>query len=200
MPERLGKSHIIFHVDCLTDYTSRFNSSLAAQRRHNLNGVYDVHTNAMQYPKIMQPTHARWEPVLPTSPSSRNSQTGADQPNGVVPDELDGTTGHSKSREPAADTIFPDIPSVFTRNFMITDTCYETPPASVLGYPGPDEEILDVGPGELTRMPEHLLAELPEGCRQAFVEARAVEKAWKARWGTEEGNGARARLRITYNT
>ena len=83
---------------------------------------------------------------------------------------------------------------------MISDTYYETPPASVLGYPGPDEEILDVGPGELSRVPEHLLAELPEGCRQAFVEARAVEKAWKTRWGTEKQDGARAQLRITYNT
>ena len=83
---------------------------------------------------------------------------------------------------------------------MVCDTYYETPPASVLGYPGPDEEILDVGPGELTRVPEHLLAELPEGCRQAFVEAREVEKAWKARWSTEKKDGARARLRITYNT
>ena len=83
---------------------------------------------------------------------------------------------------------------------MISDTYYESPPASVLGYPGPDEEFLDVGPGELTRVPENLLSELPEDCRQAFVEARAVEKEWKARWGTEKKDGARARLRITYNT
>ncbi|KAF6225701.1 hypothetical protein HO133_009701 [Letharia lupina] len=163
---------------------SRFNSSLAAQRRHNLNGVYDVHTNVMQYPKIMQPTHARWEQVLPTSPTPRTSQTAADQINGHLSD----------GREPAANTIFPDIAPVFTRNFMISDTYFETPPASVLGYPGPDEET------ELTRLPEHLLAELPEGCRQAFVEARAVEKAWKERWGTDKDDGARAQLRITYNT
>ena len=147
----------------------------------------------------MQPTHARWEQVLPTSPSSKASQTGADQLNGVLPGELNGTTGQTNGREAAADTIFPDIPPVFTRNFMIADTYYETPPASVLGYPGPDEEILDVGPGELTRVPEHLLADLPESCRQAFVEARAVEKAWKARWGTEKKDGARAQLRIHYN-
>lgn len=180
--------------------SSRFNSSLAAQRRHNLNGIYDVHTNVTQYPKIMQPTHARWEQVLPTSPTSRTSQIAADQINRDVSDGLNGTTGHSNGREAAADTIFPDIPPVFTRNFMISDTYYETPPASVLGYPGPDEELLDVGPGELTRVPEHLLDDLPEGCRQAFIEARAVEKAWKERWGTDKDDGARAQLRITYNT
>ena len=154
----------------------------------------------MQYPKIMQPTHARWEQVLPRSPPSRSSLPGADQSNGDLPNGLNGTSGHYNGREGAADTIFSDLRPVFTRNFMICDTYYETPPASVLGYPGPDEEILDVGPGELTRVPEHLLAELPEGCRQAFVEARGVEKAWKARWSTEKEDGARARLRITYNT
>ncbi|CAF9907762.1 MAG: hypothetical protein ALECFALPRED_003868 [Alectoria fallacina] len=179
---------------------SRFNSSLAIQRRQNLNGVYDVHTNVMQYPKIMQPTHARWEQVLPTSPTSRTSQIAADQMSGVYFDGLNGTRGHCDGRGPVANTIFPEIPSVFTRNFMISDTYYEAPPASVLGYPGPDEELLDVGPGELTRVPEHLLDELPEGCRQAFVEARAVERAWKKRWGTDNDDGARARLRITYNT
>ena len=154
----------------------------------------------MQYPKIMQPTHARWQQVLPTSPASRTPPTAADHINGNLPDGPNGTIGHSDGRESAADTIFPDISPVFTRNFMISDTYYETPPASVLGYPGPDEEILDVGPGGLTRVPEHLLAELPESCRQSFVEARAVEKAWKQRWGTDHDDGARARLRITYNT
>ena len=83
---------------------------------------------------------------------------------------------------------------------MISDTYFETPPASVLGFPGPDGESLDVGPGGLTHVPEHLLADLPEGCRQAFVEARAVEMEWKGRWGTDNDDGARARLRITYNT
>ena len=46
-----------------TNEISRFNSSMAAMRRRNLNGIYDPHTNQMQYPRTMQPTHARWEPV-----------------------------------------------------------------------------------------------------------------------------------------
>ena len=143
----------------------------------------------------MQPTHARWEQILPTSPSARIRQGGATHANGVLSNgHDDSTTGQPEN------TIFPNMPPVFTRNFMISDTYYESPPASVLGYPGPDEEFLDVGPGELTRVPENLLSELPEGCRQAFVEARAVETEWKARWGTEKKDGARARLRITYNT
>lgn len=42
---------------------SRFNSNLSALRRANLEGVYDPHTNLMCYPKVTQPTHARWQEV-----------------------------------------------------------------------------------------------------------------------------------------
>jgi chromatin structure-remodeling complex protein RSC7 len=42
---------------------SRFNSNLSKLRRANLSGVYDPHTNLMCYPKVTQPTHARWEEV-----------------------------------------------------------------------------------------------------------------------------------------
>lgn len=42
---------------------SRFNSNLAKLRRANLEGVYDPHTNLMCFPKVTQPTHARWEEV-----------------------------------------------------------------------------------------------------------------------------------------
>jgi chromatin structure-remodeling complex protein RSC7 len=42
---------------------SRFNSSLSALRKANLDGVYDPQTNLMCYPLTTQPTHARWEQV-----------------------------------------------------------------------------------------------------------------------------------------
>jgi chromatin structure-remodeling complex protein RSC7 len=42
---------------------SRFNSNLSKLRKANLTGVYDPHTNLMCYPKVTQPTHARWEEV-----------------------------------------------------------------------------------------------------------------------------------------
>lgn len=45
---------------------SRFNSSISAIRKANIQGIYDPHTNIMCYPKITQPTHARWEEVPPT--------------------------------------------------------------------------------------------------------------------------------------
>jgi chromatin structure-remodeling complex protein RSC7 len=46
--------------------SSRFNSSLSALRKSNQQGIYDPHTNMMCYPKITQPTHARWEEVPPS--------------------------------------------------------------------------------------------------------------------------------------
>ena len=146
----------------------------------------------MQYPKIMQPTHARWEQVSPSSPRSETLEiTHGDTPNGIIAD----SDGHDK----ASDTIFPDILPVFKRNFMISDTYYTTPTSSTLGYPGPDEEVLDVGPGGLTQVPEDVLVELPDSCRQSFNEARAAERKWKRSWGTENDDRARAKLRITYN-
>ncbi|PSK44201.1 Chromatin structure-remodeling complex subunit rsc7 [Elsinoe australis] len=48
---------------------SKFNSTLTAARRANLDGVYDTHTNLLLYPRITQPTHAKWAPASPsTSP------------------------------------------------------------------------------------------------------------------------------------
>ncbi|KAF2000060.1 hypothetical protein P154DRAFT_576392 [Amniculicola lignicola CBS 123094] len=42
---------------------SRFNSSLSALRKANVQGIYDPHTNMMCFPKTTQATHARWEEV-----------------------------------------------------------------------------------------------------------------------------------------
>lgn len=47
---------------------SMYNSLISVGRRAQLGGSYDIHTNVMQYPKIMQPTHARWERVPPPDP------------------------------------------------------------------------------------------------------------------------------------
>ena len=172
-----------------TNWNSRFNSSLAASRRQNLNGVYDVHTNVMQYPRIMQPTHARWEqvPARPLNPEALNGTIT--QVNG----------NQANSEEQADATVFPDIPPIFTRNFMISDTYYSTPPTSTLGFPGPDEDICDVGPQGLMHIQEHILTALPDDCRQAFIKARAEEETWKESWGNENDDSARAKLRITYN-
>lgn len=182
--------------EAFTDYLSRYNSSLASNRRQNLDGVYDVHTNVMQYPKIMQPTHARWEQVPAPPQKSQALQITAD---GVNESLSNGTTIQGQDNGQAQNTIFPAIPSVFTRSYVITDTYYTSPSTAVLGYPGPDEDVIDVGPGGLTHVSEDVVASLPEDCRKAFTDARAEEKRWKASWGSEKADTARAHLRISYN-
>ena len=144
----------------------------------------------------MQPTHARWEHVPSPPQKSQALRITADEASGDV---SNGTSIQDPSQDQAHDTIFPEIPTVFTRNFMITDTYYTTPSTSILGYPGPDEDVVDVGPGELTHVAEDVVAALPENCRKAFIEARAEEKRWKSSWGSEKEDGNRSTIRITYN-
>ena len=174
---------------------SRFNSATTSWRRDNLNGVYDTHTNMMFYPKIMQPTHARWE-QLPTPDSSepeRKHLTNGDLPN--------GTTNHhdepvdTDSQQP---TIFPPIPPVVSRNFTIVDTTFTSPSLSSSGYPGPDGFALDLasGPNGLSSIADDIVDELPEDCRRAFEDAKRTEMQWKRQWDTERQSSMRGVLKV----
>ncbi|KAI1302471.1 hypothetical protein F5Y03DRAFT_209461 [Xylaria venustula] len=139
---------------------SRFNAELAAVRRQNISGVYDVHTNLMQYPAVMQPTHARIEQVV----------------NSSSPTDLD-----SNPRFPPLD---PRIP----RNFTVIDTYMETPPASLSSAVYEKREVpafLSEFQG-LGAVSSDILNDLPPECREAFDKALEKEKAWKATWGTEK--------------
>lgn len=190
----------------LTHNHSRFNSAIAAQRRANLDGVYDPHTNTIQYPKIMQPTHARWERLpLPESTATRKLTEGMSslQLSNGVPTEDErareterGRTGQKQRKN----TIFPPVPPALARRFAVVDIVYETPESHTLGRPGPDGDMNDIGPNGLLRMldPEHpefmtpeILAELPPECKEALVEAAAREYAWKSKWSSEAADGAR---------
>ncbi|TRX88806.1 hypothetical protein FHL15_010265 [Xylaria flabelliformis] len=140
---------------------SRFNAELAVVRRQNIAGVYDVHTNIMQYPSIMQPTHARIEQVTDSS-----SQTD---------------TSNENPRFPPLD---PRIP----RNFTVVDTYMETPPAGISPavyekreVPGFLAEFQGLG-----AVSSDILDELPPECRAAFDKALDREKDWKATWGPEK--------------
>lgn len=87
---------------------SRFNSMLAAARRENIHGVYDIHTNTMHWPSHMQPTHARWE---------------------VVRDEISENGLEKSSR-------LPHLDPVYGRNFRIHDLYLESAPESWFGRTG----------------------------------------------------------------
>lgn len=87
---------------------SRFNSILTMARKDNEHGIYDIHTNLMQEPADMQPTHARWEEV----------QTEAHLVNGT-----------------ASSHKFGPLNSVYTRNFRIHDLCLQSMPESKFPKP-----------------------------------------------------------------
>ncbi|KAI8623334.1 hypothetical protein F5Y19DRAFT_481854 [Xylariaceae sp. FL1651] len=139
---------------------SRFNAELAAVRRQNIAGVYDVHTNIMQYPAIMQPTHARIEQVA---------------------DSVDPTESEDSARFPPLD---PRIP----RNFTVIDTYMETPPAGISSSVYEQREVpafLSDFQG-LGAVSNDILDDLPPECREAFDKALEKEKAWKSTWGPEK--------------
>lgn len=89
---------------------SRFNSVLAAARDGNNQGVYDIHTNAMQWPANLQPTHARWQCI---------------QDDQLVND-ADTTVKRGLST----------VPPIYARNVGVHDLCVESAPDSSLRHPG----------------------------------------------------------------
>ncbi|KAK5125752.1 hypothetical protein LTR85_012027 [Meristemomyces frigidus] len=190
---------------------SRFNSALAAVRRSTLDGVYDTHTNMMYYPKIMQPTHARWEHVPPPPEVSGPKPLVNGLTNGH--NLTNGTTEHSdhdvamdveeipRSQEVPQSTIFSDVPAVISRNFAVIDTHYKAPPISNAGYPGPDGNVADPtsGPNGFSSIPDDLIDELPEDCRRALEVAKRSENQWKKQWGTEAQSALRQGLKIGFS-
>lgn len=177
---------------------SRFNNTLKAMREANLNGVYDHNTNMMHYPKIMQPTHAKWEHIPPDDTEDKKPLTNG-LANGHTPSDSDhDTVMETSTSQP---TIFSKVLPVISRNFTIVDTVYQAPPISNAGYPGPDGHVEDPtsGPNGLSTISQDLVDELPPECRAAFEEARAMEVRWKQGWGTEQHSARRGGLKIGFN-
>lgn len=170
----------VLYIYMLTT-ASRFNSSLSSVRWDVLEGTYDVHTNAIQYPKIMQPTQVRWEPITPpesdeasrrrlldsaSSVLNRPNDDGGVSDNTAAPEDdkeqprLNGQTEHTTATtEQAGDdssatttTMFPPVPARFSHNFSIHDVYFESPAETALGNPGPDGDVHDVGPNGLISM------------------------------------------------
>lgn len=157
----------------------------------------------MQYPKIMQPTHARWEHLPAPSAASKALRPSSDGANGVL---INGAVDHDKDHEMVdgdqqqeAETIFPPVRPLYSRNFLIVDTHFVGPSISDLGVPGPDGDVVDIEHRGLIDVPDEVLSALPRDCLKAFVEARDEELKWKNGWGTETEDGLRARFKVDYN-
>lgn len=86
------------------------------------------------------------------------------------------------------------------RNFLVSDTYYVQPPVSGVGNPGPDGDVLDLGPPGLLTTSGSVAAAMPVDCLRALHSARGEAMEWKKAWAGEDRDGARAQLRITYNT
>lgn len=141
-----------------------FNSQINAIRRRNNVGVYDIHTNIVQYPTIMQPTSARIEQVAPNA-------DGGD--------------------EATASQTFPVLSPSIPRNFLVTDTYCETPPAGVssVSYErhasvlaNADHTSSDfLAPFRgLDAVGDDVKDCLPPECREAFEQALTRERSWHA--------------------
>lgn len=167
----------------------------------------------MFYPKIMQPTHAKWERIpAPVSPAQAEQKqltngltNGYHQPNGANGEQDDTMDVEELQRlqdQPLLPpSIFSDVPAVVSRNFTVVDTVFEAPPLSGTGYPGPDGHVEDFTSGSngLSTVPDELIDELPEDCRRAFLEARKKEVRWKRHWGTEAQSALRGDLKLGLN-
>ncbi|EGO59667.1 hypothetical protein NEUTE1DRAFT_79965 [Neurospora tetrasperma FGSC 2508] len=153
---------------------SNFNSILTSVRRANLNGVYDIHTNQMHYPHIIQPTHARITQVVDSEDASSSSSD------------------------------LPPVKPSISRNFLITDVEIELPPAGIspAAYEVPFRtspadraasaraDFLAPFKG-LSAVPDDIRDLLPEECRKAFDSAVKNEEEWFGRWGDEKDTTCR---------
>ncbi|KAI5862620.1 chromatin remodelling complex Rsc7/Swp82 subunit-domain-containing protein [Durotheca rogersii] len=136
---------------------SRFNTDISALRRQNLSGVYDVHTNLMQFPAIMQPTHVRFEQVR------------------------DSTAETGSARFPPLD---PTIPRNF--KVLDTHMETPPAGLAAAAYEQREVPVFLAEFQGLAAVPDDIRDELPPECRDAFDRALDQEAAWKARWGPEK--------------
>lgn len=137
---------------------SQFNAEIGAIRRSNNKGVYDIHTNMVQFPASMQPTRARIEQIADSTVAPTNSK------------------------------IFTPLNPKIPRNFKVIDTVMETPSTGIAAtaYPGAKDvpPFLKDFQG-LGAISDEIKELLPPECRKAFEDALEKENDWKGKWGTE---------------
>ncbi|RMZ88270.1 hypothetical protein DV736_g4498, partial [Chaetothyriales sp. CBS 134916] len=130
---------------------AQFNQGLSDARRQNFDGLYDIHTNSMQWPSHLQPTHARWEKV-------------------------DDDAAQEESGDGVAHRL-PSVKPVYSRNFRIHDLHLEGPPDSTLGKPGynVDETSLSSIPPHIL---DELPAECVEALHTALQRKSDWQAKW----------------------
>jgi chromatin structure-remodeling complex protein RSC7 len=155
-----------------------------ASRRESQEGHYDIHSNTVQWPRTMQPTHARWETVEPGETGRRRAEQNSEL--------LDENNSAEGDVDQELSSLFKQLDPVYPRNFMIHDLYLEGAPESKFGPPG-----LDNDPQSLSSIPHDVLDDLPPNCRQAFKEAKKRELLWRSQWSTESVDGKRGKFMPT---
>ncbi|KAI1440055.1 chromatin remodelling complex Rsc7/Swp82 subunit-domain-containing protein [Annulohypoxylon stygium] len=141
---------------------SRFNAEIGAIRRQNLSGVYDVHTNTMQFPASMQPTHAKFEQVADSAAPTDSVRFPPMDPK--IPRNFKVVDTHMET-PPAG------LSQAVYEQRQVPDFL-----APFQGLGAVSKEIYD---------------ELPEECKASFDKALDQENDWKSKWGNESANGHR---------
>lgn len=93
----------------------------------------------------------------------------------------------SPNDEETANATFPSVPLKIARNFMVTDTIYETPSgvySAAATAPTDDADFCAPFHG-LESVPNDIKDLLPADCRKAFDDAISKDRDWKSRWGPE---------------
>ncbi|KAI6246079.1 Chromatin structure-remodeling complex subunit rsc7 [Erysiphe necator] len=150
---------------------SRFNSTLGNLRRQNLSGIYDTHTNLVMFPKIIQPTRARWLQV-----------------NDVDSDQQ--SCKHCTEKVGSSSSIFKPLKPICSKNLLVIDTIYESAPASFTSNLNYDDNEFDIGFSGLSSISEDIKAELPPECLRALEKTLKIESQWKSRWELKSENGS----------
>lgn len=88
-------------------------------------------------------------------------------------------------------SIFAPVKPIYSKNYMIIDTVYESAPSSNLGVPGGDMYTTDVGFNGLANVPDDVKAELSPECLAAFEKTLEKELEWKNRWSSEKKDAQR---------
>jgi chromatin structure-remodeling complex protein RSC7 len=177
-----------------------------------MGGIYDIHTNSMQYPEVMQPTHCRVERVPPPdnrslmtdmsslSIANQNPDTNPSTPSEPTDSTNEPTTQDNKPEQQQA-SVFPPVPAHISNRYVVQDIIFESPPYSNMGVPGPDGDLRNLQPNGLVSIanPAHpefmspeIIALLPDNCKEALLESATREVEWKMKWTTEATDTQRA--------
>lgn len=124
----------------------------------------------------MQPTHAKWIQI---------------DDNEEFKDTKLLKDSSAPKEEEESKSIFTPVNPIYSRNYMIVDTVYESAPTSSYGIPGPDGDVHDLGFNGLSTISDEIKAELPPECLAAFEVALEKEMQWKTQWGTEISDSSR---------